>query len=204
MSASLQRQIFSHAHTGALDAGAHAILVPLLHTEQDAKRLVSSCKFPPRGRRGFGSPFPMDRFHPSITSPDYLQQANDALITIVQIETREALDNVDAIAATEGVDVLLVGPFDLGNNIGRPILDGTIHEELADAIQTIQMVACRHEKRTGIFCTSGEQSRMFAEQGFNMISIAADVLALQTTMLNTLRTAKGETGEAKLSGPYGR
>jgi 4-hydroxy-2-oxoheptanedioate aldolase len=82
--------------TGALDAGAHGVLVPLLYTAEDAKKLVLSAKFPPWGQRGFGSPFPQERFHPSLGAGDYLQQANDALLTMVQIETKEAVENVDA------------------------------------------------------------------------------------------------------------
>lgn len=69
--------------TGALDSGAHGVLVPLLYTADDAVKLVKSAKFPPVGQRGFGSPFPMERFHHSLGQTDYLQQANDALLTIV-------------------------------------------------------------------------------------------------------------------------
>ncbi|KIW06757.1 uncharacterized protein PV09_02447 [Verruconis gallopava] len=189
----------------ALDSGAHGIVVPLIYTPADVSRLVASAKFPPRGNRGFGSPFPMEKFDPSLTTAEYLQQANDALITIVQIETKEALENVDAIAAIDGVDVLLVGPFDLGNNIGYPILDGTMHTYLVRAIDRILEAATKHGKRTGIYCTSGEQSRHFAEKGFNMVSIAADMIALPAYLTSTLKIAKGESGAAeKVTGPYGR
>jgi 4-hydroxy-2-oxoheptanedioate aldolase len=147
----------------------------------------------------------MEKFHPSVTTTDYLQQANDALITIVQIETKEALANVDEIAAIDGVDVLLIGPFDLGNNIGHPILDGTMHANLVSAIDNILQAATKHGKGTGIYCTSGEQSRHFAEKGFNMISIAADMIALPAYLMKTLQEAKGDTGPAeKMTGPYGR
>ena len=78
---------------GALDSGAHGIVVPLLYTADDAKRLVESSKFPPVGRRGFGSPFAMLSTG-DVSGVEYLQQANDALLTIVQIETKEALENV--------------------------------------------------------------------------------------------------------------
>ena len=93
----------------ALDCGAHGIMVPLMQTQADAQRLAKAVKFPPQGTRGFGSPFSMNAFttgsNPVPTSVDYLKQANDTLITIVQIETKEALENVDAIAAVDGVDV---------------------------------------------------------------------------------------------------
>lgn len=147
----------------------------------------------------------MEKFHHSITTTDYLQQANDALVTIVQIETKEALSSVDAIAAIDGVDVLLIGPFDLGNNIGHPVLDGTIPTALWEAIDNIQKAATKHGKRTGIYCTTGEQSKQFAEKGFNMISIAADMIALPAYLASTLKTAKGDSGPAeKMTGPYGR
>ena len=68
-----------------------------------------------------------------------------------------------------GIDVLFVGPFDLGNNIGHPILDGTMHEELKAAVARIQEVAKRNDKSIGIYSTSGEQARAFADQGFNMV-----------------------------------
>lgn len=84
--------------TGALDSGAHGVIVPLLYTPEDAKKLVQSAKFPPQGRRGFGSPFAMGSTG-NVTAFEYLNQANDALLTIVQIETKEALDNVGSITA---------------------------------------------------------------------------------------------------------
>ena len=79
---------------GNSDALAHGIIVPLLYTADDATKLVQSAKFPPAGQRGYGSPFPMEKFGgQSLSLVDYLQQANDSLLTIVQIETREALQN---------------------------------------------------------------------------------------------------------------
>ena len=75
---------------------AHGIIVPLLRTAEDARALVQSAKFPPMGQRGFGSPFAMEKFG-GLPQTEYLQQANDSLLTIVQIETKEALQNVCAL-----------------------------------------------------------------------------------------------------------
>jgi len=199
----------------ALDSGAHGIIVPLIYTADDAKKLLTSAKFPPQGQRGYGSPFPMERFGGQ-TSTEYLQQANKSLLTIVQIETKEALQNIDAIAQTD-VDTLFVGPFDLGNNIGHPILDGNMDPELKEAIALIQKSAKEHNKSTGIYATSGEQARQFADQGFHMISVIADMVALPSALNSALTSAKGSyahsalnmakgavSGAAKLTGPYGR
>ena len=187
----------------ALDAGAHGIVVPLLQTADDAKRLVSSAKFPPRGTRGFGSPFSAEKFYTDssgkLSQTDYLQQANDALVTIVQIETKEALANVKEIAEVEGVDVLLIGPFDLGNNIGYPIIE-SVHDELKAAITKIHEAATQAGKHTGIYCTSGEQARDYADKGFRFISAVTDAAALPAACESAFKTAKGGYMHAAVRG----
>ena len=88
----------------ALDSGAHGIVVPLLRTAEDARSLVQAAKFPPLGQRGYGGPFAMGTFgNPS--GLEYLQQANDALLTIIQIETKEALANVGARSSQQVVSL---------------------------------------------------------------------------------------------------
>ncbi|PNS19825.1 preprotein translocase, SecY subunit [Sphaceloma murrayae] len=178
----------------ALDAGAHGIVVPLLKTAEDARQIVSAAKFPPQGTRGFGSPFSMEKFHTAekggLRQSEYYQQANDGLVTVIQIETKEALKNVDEIALVPGVDVLLIGPFDLGNNIGYPIID-SMHEELKKAINRIHESAKKAGKRTGIYCTSGEQARDYAERGFHMISVVTDAAALPQACDAALKAAQG-------------
>lgn len=66
--------------------------------------------------------------------------------------------------------MLFAGPFDLGNAIGHPLLDGAMHDELKEAIAKVQRVAKENEKSSGIYSTSGDQAREFADQGFNMVS----------------------------------
>lgn len=139
-----------------------------------------------------------------MASTDYLQQANDALLTIVQIETKEALENVEAIGAVPGIDVLFVGPFDLGNNIGHPIINGEMHADLHAAIAKVLKAANAAGKKAGIFCTSGEQSNQYARDGFHMISVATDTLILQASVIGALNTAKGLGPGPKLTGPYGK
>jgi 4-hydroxy-2-oxoheptanedioate aldolase len=170
------------------------ILVPLIRTVEQVKGVVASAKFPPEGQRGFGSPFSMQNFDPLPSMTEYLQQANDSLLTMVQIETKEALEVVDEIAPL--VDVLFVGPFDLGNNIGHPVVDGVIAPELSDAIAKVLAAAKKVDKRAGIYCTSGEQAKHFADMGFHMIHVATDITALQAVMADTLAIAKGEAKPA--------
>lgn len=189
----------------ALDAGAHGIVIPLLNTADEARGMVRAAKFPPLGSRGFGSPFAPERFVPKagadpVSAAEYLQQANDALVTIIQIETKEALDNVDAIAAVPGVDVLLIGPYDLGNNIGFPVLAGDMHDELKAAIDKIHAAAKNAGKHSGIYCTDGDQARHYADKGFTFVSTMTDSVALQQGFGAALGKARGSWGHAALQG----
>lgn len=171
------------------------ILVPLIRTVEEVKGLVGAAKFPPEGRRGFGSPFALQNFDPGLTMTDYLQQANESLLTMVQIETREALEAVEQIAPL--VDVVFVGPFDLGNNIGHPIIAGQMHPELDAAIDRILRAAVAAGKKCGIYCSSGEQAKQYADKGFHMISVATDYSTLGAAMASELSVARGEGKGAK-------
>ena len=186
------------------------IVVPLLRTPQEARELVQSAKFPPLGRRGFGSPIAPERFNPVPSFTEYLQQANDALLTIVQIETKEALESVEEIAAVEGIDALLIGPFDLGelnhlvevlikvltrlgNNIGHPIINGVMADELKSALSKVLAASKKAGKKCGIYCTGGEQAKIFADQGFDMLNVFTDYGGIDFAAKEQLSIATAES-----------
>lgn len=100
--------------------------------------------------------------------------------------------------------MLFVGPFDLGNNIGHPIINGVMHDDLHAAITKVLKAANGAGKKAGIFCTSGEQSNEYSKEGFHMISVATDTLILQASVMEALNTAKGLGPGPKLTGPYGK
>lgn len=179
----------------ALDAGAHGILVPMLYSAQDAKDIVRAAKFPPQGIRGFGGLLAMEKFHTQERGPvaplDYLSQANSSLLTIVQIETAEALASVSEIAKVEGIDVLLVGPFDLGNMIGHPMTVKGMPDELKQAIYKIRDATHAAGKKAGIYATSPAQAKLWADDGFDMISAATDLSTVQESFTEAFKTARG-------------
>ncbi|KIV88704.1 hypothetical protein PV10_08362 [Exophiala mesophila] len=181
----------------ALDAGAHGIIVPLLYSVEDAKKLVQSAKFPPVGKRGFGSPFSMGAFDVkgNLSGLEYMNNANEHLLTIVQIETKEALNVVEEIARVDGIDVLFVGPWDLGNNIGHPVR-GDFDPELKEAISRVRKAAAAAGKKSGIYCPNGDFARRYADEGFQMISVVNDMTAVPVFMAESLSKAKGTFGHA--------
>lgn len=131
-------------------------MVPLIRTVEEVKQVVAATKFPPQGKRGFGSPLSMQNFSPIPSFTEYLQQANDSIVVMVQIETKEAYEAVDEIAPL--VDGLYIGPFDLGNNIGHPIINGEVKPELKAAIAKILKAAHDAGKKCAMYCANGEEA----------------------------------------------
>ncbi|PLB54901.1 2,4-dihydroxyhept-2-ene-1,7-dioic acid aldolase [Aspergillus steynii IBT 23096] len=173
----------------ALDSGAHGILVPVIETVEDAKKVVEYSKFPPLGKRGFEPLLAVEKFveqHPhggrvrQLTGMEYLRQADSSLVIAVQIERQGALDNVSEIAAIPGIDVLFIGPFDLGMNIGHPIDDsGAYDQELLDAIEMVHAAAKSAGKSCGIYCDTGEEGGEYSKKGFQMISVMTDMIGIR-------------------------
>lgn len=178
--------------------------MPLLNTVEEAENLVKAAKFPPQGIRGFGSPFSQGAFSATMTAGEYLVQANSTLLTIVQIETADALKNVDGIAAVSGVDVIFVGPFDLGNALGHPITGPTMHPELEAAIGTVLAAAHNAGKKAGIYTSNSDQAKKMAELGFDMVNVSADAVALAVHLGTEVAKAKGGQSTEKITGPYGK
>ncbi|KAK0333942.1 hypothetical protein LTR59_015848 [Friedmanniomyces endolithicus] len=116
------------------------------------------------------------------------------------IETAEALKSVAEIAAVPGVDALLVGPFDLGNSIGHPVLKPEYDVELEEAIMKIHKAAQAAGKWTAIYCGSGASARKYADLGFNMVNTMNDVVALKQGFGGAVEDARGSYVHAGLQG----
>lgn len=184
----------------ALDAGAHGIIVPLLQNVEDARNIARFAKFPPTGNRGLGSALSMEKFVAGTTGEvkevsmaEYFRDANAHTVVVVQIETASALEQVDAIAAVDGIDVLFIGPTDLGNMIGHPsVLNGGKHApELDEAIAKINKAAHDAGKFSGVYMGTGEQAKEYAGMGFNMINAANDQAVLKKYFAEHLVIAQG-------------
>jgi len=154
----------------ALDAGAHGILVPLVSTEAQARAVVSFAKYPPDGVRGIAAA-PASRYGLDLAA--YLKQANAETLVGVQIETREALENLEAIAAVPGVDLLFVGPQDLTLNLGLG-LERT-NPKVREAMKRVVEACERHGRIAGTLAVNLDEKRAAADLGFRFISLASDV-----------------------------
>jgi 4-hydroxy-2-oxoheptanedioate aldolase len=175
----------------ALDLGAAGVILPLIDNAAEAARAVEACRYPPHGKRSYG-PVRAELVVGS-ASPDEL--GADALC-IAMIETREALDNLDEIAATPGLDGLYIGPSDLALALGlppRPVvgdIDGD-RRALADAIEQVRDACAANGLIAGMHCGAGQAASKYADAGFKLITVGIDTSWYKAAIRRELDTARG-------------
>lgn len=156
----------------ALDAGIDGIVFPMVSTPEDAALAVRLTKYPPLGARGASITRPHSEYVPGKLEA-YMAKANTRVLTCIQIETTIGLENVEAIAATEGIDVVLVGPNDLSIDLGIP---GDSESPLIrDAIKKVIHAAARAGKPSGIITSNIEFIRWCEAEGMRFLSCNSEV-----------------------------
>jgi len=181
----IARVPMGHGHVGQalikqyMDVGAQTILVPMVETAEQAATLVQSMLYPPHGVRGVGGA----RASRWGRIPNYLKEANDQACLLVQVETALALKNLDAIAATEGVDGVFIGPSDLSASLGHIGNPGhpEVQAAIADAIARIRKAG----KAPGILTPDETLAKKYLELGAVFVSVGVDtnLLVRHTTSL---------------------
>ncbi len=153
----------------ALDSGASGVVIPQSRTVADVERAVAWCRYPPRGLRGVA---PRRASGYGRGTAAYMAAADDLVTCCVQVETQEALANLDAILAVPGVDTILVGPNDLAAALGHTGDLG--HPEVEAAIARIVERATAHGIPAGIWTASPTQARQRRSQGYRWATVGAD------------------------------
>jgi 4-hydroxy-2-oxoheptanedioate aldolase len=160
----------------ALDAGAWGILAPMVDSAADAERVVAAAKFPPLGRRSFGSAWAGLTLDMSMA--EYRREANTQTLAIVQLESRTALENLPAILDVPGIDAVFVGPIDLAISLGLEPDPENAHPALRRALDDILREASRRRLPAGIYCSGPQAAAARVRQGFQFVSVVSDVGAL--------------------------
>ena len=159
-----------------LEDGVTGLMIPHVSTPEKAKALVDACKFPPIGDRGLDGAGMDNDF--MLFDDGYPARANAETFLVVQIETPEAVDNVDAIAGTEGVDGLFIGPGDLGFRLKQ----SPDHPSLEEAIESVAAAAKNNGKAWGCPMESEEAIRLRLSQGAQLVARGGEVVALMNTL----------------------
>ena len=157
-----------------LDIGAQTLLVPLVESAEQARELVRAIHYPPQGIRGVGSALARASRWNSI--PGYLDQAEAQMCLLVQIENREGLANLDAIAGVEGVDGVFIGPADLRASLGHRGNPG--HPEVQVAIEDAIVRIQKAGKAAGILSADQALARRYIELGAAFVAVGVDTTVL--------------------------
>ena len=163
---SLERQRFHRV----LDLGPQGIMVPRVNNPGDARAAVAAMRYQPEGVRGVARMNRACNFGTNFAG--YFASANTSLLTVVQVETEESLQHLDAIAEIDGVDVLFVGPTDLSQSLG--IIEQFDHPRFLDAVKATADAARRFHKVAGILAKNQEESRKYWDLGYRFIACSSD------------------------------
>lgn len=159
-----------------LDAGAYGVVCPMIDTPEDAARLVRYTRYPPLGERSFGP----TRANYSAGS-DYARHANGEILVFAMVETRKAMDNLDAIAATPGLDGIYVGPADLSLSLSNGNLAPAFDREEPEIIAALQqIVAACHANgiRAALHCGAADYAARAVAWGFDLTTVSGDTRLL--------------------------
>ena len=152
-----------------LDAGAYAVICPMVNTRADAELLVAATHYAPRGTRSFG---PVRAL--LYGGADYALHADDTIVVFAMIETKQALDNLEDIVSVKGLDAVYIGPSDLSLALGcKPTFDD-VEPPVAEAIDRILASAKKHGIAAGIHNGTPEAALKRIEKGFQFVTVSSD------------------------------
>ena len=155
----------------SLDAGARALIIPMVKTAEEAEIAVREAKYPPRGTRGYG--YSRANMH-GIDFDSYIQTANDDIAMIMQIEHKDAIGNLDSILDVPDVDGLFIGPLDLSGSMG--ITGQLDHPDMVDALKRYRGVCADHKTPAGMHIVRPDSGNVRAniEDGYTLIALGLD------------------------------
>jgi 4-hydroxy-2-oxoheptanedioate aldolase len=177
-------ELSTAAVTHALDSGLDGIVAPQVSSVDDARKLIKAAKFYPLGMRGV---------HPGVraahygfrSAGDYLSQANSEISLIIQIESKEAYEQLDGILELEGIDMLFPGPFDLSQSLG--LVGQVNHPEVETIMRGVAEKARNKGVGLGTFATTPEAVELYQSLGFSLMAVSGDLsmvgLAMKATAM---------------------
>ena len=169
----------------ALDIGADGVIVPIVKTAAEAAAIASACKYPPDGTRGVG----LSRAHKyGMGFDDYMKKANEKVAVILQVENRDAVDNIESIVAVDGIDAIFIGPYDLSASLGKT--GHVVDPEVVAAINLVRNTCISHNVCLGYFGATAQAAQPYIDQGFTLITAATDSLLLAKSAAEALKTLK--------------
>lgn len=172
----------------ALDLGAYGIIVPLVNTAAEAAMAVAACRYPPVGMRSSG---PVRAVH--YGGADYVAHANDEIVIMAMIETKEGLANLDAICATPGLDAVYIGPADLSFALGLAPRDDNPDPLHLATCDKIREAAHKHGIKCVMHCAGAAFAAGAVKRGFDMVMLTSDLSCMVAGARAQLDELKSKT-----------
>ena len=160
-----------------LDIGAQTLLFPYVQNAEEARRAVASTRYPPDGFRGVAVATRAGRYG---RTPGYLTKANAEICVLVQVETKAALNELEAIAKVDGIDGVFIGPSDLAASLGH--LGNPQHPDVQKAIQDAVTRLKKLGKPAGILTGNEEEARRYIDWGYLFVAVGADIGLLRASV----------------------
>jgi 4-hydroxy-2-oxoheptanedioate aldolase len=168
----------------ALDAGIHGLIVPQVSTPEEARAVVAACRYPPLGIRGAAGGVRAASYGLDM---GYYERAAGELIIIVQIETPLGVENAEAIASVDGIDMIFIGPRDLSANIGK--LNRMDDPELLGLVARIEQATLKSGKALGTIAATGAIAKRLFDRGYGFIIAGSDLVHLRTSIAQMMKDA---------------
>jgi len=169
----------------ALDIGSDGIIIPLVNTEEDARCAVNSAKYPPLGSRSVGIARAQGY---GMNFIEYIKSANNSVALIIQIEHIKAVENLDAILSVDGIDGVLIGPYDLSGSMNK--LGEITDDDVQATIKKIKEACQKHSVPYGIFVMNADEARKKVDEGYNFIAVGIDTIFLGSSAKESLEKIK--------------
>jgi 2-dehydro-3-deoxyglucarate aldolase/4-hydroxy-2-oxoheptanedioate aldolase len=153
-----------------LDLGADGIIVPQVKTKEEAQRAVAAGKYPPMGTRSAGLARAQGY---GMSFASYIKEANQNTSVLLQIEHADGVKNVEEILEVEGIDAIIIGPYDLSGSYGK--LGEVQDKQVTDAIDVVYKACKQRGIPIGIFAMQPEAGKAYLEKGFQLLAVGADI-----------------------------
>lgn len=180
-----------------LDAGVYGVICPMIESAAQVEELVRACRYPPRGMRSMG---PIRAL--LYGGADYARHANDTVLVIAMIETAQALSELEAILAVDGLDGIYVGPSDLSNALGCPPVLDPEEQKVVSAIEHVLRRAKAKGLVAGIHTATPAYARRMHQLGFDFVSVASDARLLAQKSQEVLAEIRGAAPVAATPSTY--
>ena len=169
-----------------LDLGAPGVVCPFINTGEEAQRLVQACRYPPAGIRGYG---PRRAGVYGFDAEEYFVKANESMICVPIIESKQAVENIDAIVRVDGIDGICIGPYDLSISLG--CYKQFEHPDYLAAVEKVRLACQRHKKAMGGSCHSMESAKQCIALGDTFLMVAGDDAFLASEARRYLKALVG-------------